>query len=130
MNLPAGDRPENRSALAGLYLQDSYVLAIAKQDSSVVFTMDLALAPEHSHYQPPRPGEYHCFRRARIKLVQARSARFVEESMRAFHDATGEVDYGTIDSWVVRGELTRISGDWGVLEVEGGTITVELDEHH
>jgi len=46
--------------------------------------------------------------------------------MRPFHDATGEVDYGSINVWSLDGDISYIEGDWGELEVAGGTVRVVL----
>jgi len=119
---------ESIPALTGLDLEESYVLDVFVLETSVVFTLDLVLTPGNGEYALPRPGEQHCFRRARIEINDARSVRWVTKIMRAFRDSTGEADYGCIDSWLLDGDLAVISGDWGVLEVEGGAVRLELDE--
>jgi hypothetical protein len=128
---PSGSTSYERiPALSGLDLGDSYVLDVVVLETSVVFAVDLVLTPEHGEYTQPRPGEQYCFRRARIEINDARSVRWVKQIMRAFRDSSGEVDYGSIDSWLLDGELTVISGDWGVLEVSGGVVSLELGESH
>lgn len=119
---------EDIPALTGLDLEESYVLDIAVLETSLVLTLDLVLTSEHEGYTSPRPGEQHCFRRARVKISDARSVRWVKKIMRAFRDSSGETDYGSIDSWLLDGDLAVISGDWGVLEVNGGAVSLELDE--
>ena len=115
-------------ALAGFRLEDSYVLDLVTLDTAVVFVVDLAITPEHPEYQQPGAGEQLSFRRARLEVSGARTVHWVERVMRGFTDATGEVDFGCIDSWRLKGELSVITGDWGVLEIDGGTVVVELLE--
>jgi hypothetical protein len=119
---------EGIPALTGLDLEESYVLDLAVIETSLVFALDLVLTPKHEEYTSPRPGEQHCFRRARIEINDARSGRWFKKIMRAFRDSSGEADYGSIDSWLIDGDLAVISGDWGVLEVDGGAVSLELDE--
>jgi hypothetical protein len=53
--------------------------------------------------------------------------RWLRQTMQPFEDATGEVDYGSIDSWTLDGDVSHITGDWGELEITGGDIAVQLD---
>ena len=39
----------------------------------------------------------------------------------AFEDATGEVDYGAIDSWTLDGDVSHIEGDGSALGVGRAT---------
>jgi hypothetical protein len=115
-------------ALTGLDLEESYILDVDVHDTSLVFKLDLVLRPEHPEYTLPRPGEQHCFRRARIEIVDARSVRWVEKIMQPFRDSSGEVDYGSIDSWLLHGDVAMIAGDWGVLAVEGGAVRLKFEQ--
>ncbi|HWF74447.1 MAG TPA: hypothetical protein VG186_13950 [Solirubrobacteraceae bacterium] len=113
--------------LAGVYLEDSYVLDVHAAEHSVQFDLDLVLTPQHPAYHDPRPGEQYCYRRGRILIAGARSVRWVRRAMQAFRDASGEVDYGSIDSWYLDGEISHIAGDWGELEVDNGEVKVVLE---
>ena len=42
--------------LAGVYLEDSYVLDISEAAGQVVFRLDAVLTPEHQAYRSPHPG--------------------------------------------------------------------------
>ena len=46
--------------LAGVFLEDSYVLGISESSELLVFHLDAVLTPEHSAYHSPRPGEHYC----------------------------------------------------------------------
>lgn len=110
-----------------MYLEDSYVLGIDSDDRSVRFSIDLVLTPEHPDYRSPGPDEQYCYRRAHIAIENARSVRWLRRTMQPFEDATGEVDYGSIDSWTLDGDVSHIAGDWGELEIAGGDVSVQLD---
>lgn len=114
-------------ALSDVYLEDSYVLGIESDDRSVRFSIDLALTPEHPAYESPPPDEQYCYRRARISIDDARSVRWRRKTMQPFTDATGEVDYGSIDSWTLDGDVSHVEGEWGEVEVAGGDVSVALD---
>lgn len=47
------DLPE----LAGVYLEDSYVLSIDEAPRRFSFTLDAVLTPEHPRYHRPVPGD-------------------------------------------------------------------------
>lgn len=47
--------------LAGLYLEDSYVLAISETPRRLSFMLDAVLTPAHPRYRAPLPGEQHCY---------------------------------------------------------------------
>ena len=96
-----------------MYLEDSYVLGIESDDRSVHFLIDLVLTPEHPDYRSPGPDEQYCYRRAQIAIENARSVRWLRKTMQPFEDATGEVDYGSIDSWTLDGDVSHIEGDSG-----------------
>jgi hypothetical protein len=42
--------------LAGVYLEDSYVLDISETAGQVVFRLDAVVTPEHQAYRSPHPG--------------------------------------------------------------------------
>ncbi len=109
-----------------MYLEDSWVLGIKTDERSVEFRLELVLTPEHPAYHDPLPGERYCYRRAKVTIENPRSVRWVSVDMRPYRDATGEVDYGSIDAWSLEGDVSHIEGDWGELEVAGGNVRVLL----
>jgi hypothetical protein len=112
--------------LTEVYLEDSYVLALRASANSLEFDVDLVLTPKHPEYRAPRPDEQHCFRRARITIDDAKSVHWVNVNMRPGKDATGEVDFGSIDVWSVNDGLSHIEGNWGDVDVEGGRVQLVI----
>ena len=59
------------SDLAGVYLEDSWVLEVAPSDDGLALRVEAVLTPEHSCYEPPKPSEQYCYR----KWVADRASR-------------------------------------------------------
>jgi hypothetical protein len=105
------------SDLAGVVLEDTWVLDIDVSATVVVFKLDAALTPEHPAYRLARPDETHCYRRATL-TVRSDAAIHVRRSMAPpATDASGKRDYGHIDTLHLaadhRPELWELAGDWG-----------------
>jgi hypothetical protein len=113
--------------LKNVYLEDSYVLHITTSTGSVAFELDLVLTPGHPRYHEPPPGDQYCYRRGEVAIECAKSVRWVRRSTHEFRDATGEVDYGSIDAWNLDGDVSHILGDWGELAVDGGDVRLTLE---
>lgn len=47
--------------LAGVLLEDSWVLDIAPSERAVSFQLDVVLTPDHPRHRPPTTGEQHCY---------------------------------------------------------------------
>lgn len=47
--------------LAGIYLEDSYVLGVAESPGQVIFHLDAVLTPRHARYHAPHPGDQYCY---------------------------------------------------------------------
>ena len=115
------------SGLEDIYLEDSYVLAIREEPGSVAFTMEFVLTPQHPRFQPGRPGEQHCYRRGALAFSGVRDLRWTARHVRPGHDASGQADYGNIDSFTFTGTFHRLTGDWGELEFDADRVSVSLD---
>lgn len=110
-----------------VYLEDSFVLGVVASPGRLTFTIDAVLTPEHPHYQPPKQDEHHCYQRGVI--VFERVGRLVWEGQGnpPAVDATGEIDYGSIDSMYAQGPLFSLSGEWGKIQVESHTPVLKLN---
>ncbi len=107
--------------LAGVLLEESYVLAIHEHDGTVEFSLDAVLTPSHPAYRPPAPDEQYYYRRGQLVIVGAERPRLRHSDARPATDATGEEDFGNIDSLYPVDSNGRdrwaMEGDWGELEV-------------
>ncbi|MDT3399859.1 hypothetical protein RKE29_25025 [Streptomyces sp. B1866] len=108
----------NLPGFRGVYLEDSFVTDIEARPGRLSFRLDLVLTPEHPTYLPPRPGEQHCYREAVIEFTDVRRLVWAGQGTPPATDSSGTHDYGGADSFVATGNVYRIEGDWGEIEIE------------
>jgi hypothetical protein len=111
-----------------ILFSSSYVLSLHFEPYMLIFTMDFALTPEHSEYKPPDASEQECYRRGNLRIRGFRRVTWEATGNLPGRDATGETDYGNLDELTCVDGAWRLSGDWGVIELEGGSLSIELDQ--
>jgi hypothetical protein len=104
--------------LEALYLEDSYVLGIRESGSEVRFELEAVLTEDHPRWSPPKAGEQYAYLRMDLVFPNTRRIEWVEQAMTPLRDASGEVDYGNIDSFEWRPGFYDLLGDWGHLRIE------------
>jgi hypothetical protein len=109
-----------------LVLEESYVLGVQATPGSVTFDIDLALTPEHPAYTPPPASETECFRVGRVRFVDVRELAWHGQGAVPATDASGERDFGHIDSLVWDDDTFKLEGDWGRMEVSAARVEVEI----
>jgi hypothetical protein len=103
------------------------VLGIHLTGEALAFDLDVVLIDSHPEYTPPRPGDQYCYRRGRLAFPDPRLVALVEaKPVRQATDATRERDFGNIDGLELEAGRYRITGDWGVLEIESGPAAIAL----
>lgn len=112
--------------LAGVYLEDSYVLEIVETPRQIVFKLDAVLTPESPAYHPPRPDEHYCYAAADLVFVDIAAVDWIRRTERHFTDAAGEEDLGNIDILQPEGDSFVVEGDWGRVRIVGPQPIVEL----
>lgn len=110
---------EQFPGLDGFYLEDSFILNITETPSTLNFSLDAVLTPEHPAYGPPRPGEHHCYRPAELLFIDLSKIEWLHRPHRSFTDATGAEDLGNIDALVAGASSVLLEGDWGRVRVWG-----------
>jgi hypothetical protein len=114
--------------LREVYLEDSWVLELTSADRSVRFVLDAVLTPNHRGYRRPEPGEHYCYRRAILAVISEQPINFEPSKTPAARDATGELDYGNIDSFVPVDwdghPAWQLSGDWGTALIRRPEVTL------
>ena len=103
--------------LAGVYLEDSYVLSISEALSEFTFVLDAVLTPHCTRYAPPKPDEQYCYARGKLVFANVTAIKWIKRSAQQYTDATGEVDLGNIDSLVFEQGLYIAEGDWGQVQI-------------
>ncbi|EEA92704.1 hypothetical protein [Pseudovibrio sp. JE062] len=109
-------------SLSDVYLEDSYVLAIHEYDSKIVFDLEVVLIETHPFYEAPSKGEKYCYRKSSLSFIGVQSVEWLDRQFIRFSDASGESDYGNIDSFTKEGELCHLAGDWGEVKIRCASV--------
>ena len=117
------------SDLAGVYLEDSWVLEVAATAHSLSLRLEAVLTPEHPLYEPPKPGEQHCYRSGWLRVGAADLIDLRLSGSRPAVDASGEPDFGHVDTFVPNTAEDRweLEGDWGDAAVRHPDVALRFD---
>lgn len=110
----------------GLYLEDSWVLAINAQPGILELVMDLVLRESHPLFEPPLVSEQHCHRRGVVRFNGVSSLRWEGQAAPPATDATGERDYGSVDVLRATDDAYIVEGDFGYIVVASRLPSVEF----
>lgn len=113
--------------LAGVYLEDSYVLAISETEGQLTFDLDAVLTPESRAYRAPRPGEPYCYAYGTLVFPNVTGIEWVKRSDARYTGASGEKDLGNIDILTVDQEAFVAEGDWGRVRIVSEPPRFELN---
>ncbi|MDX6261456.1 MAG: hypothetical protein QOH84_3144 [Kribbellaceae bacterium] len=109
-----------------VYLEESYVLGVEAQPGVVRFELEVVLTPQHPEYTAPPPGTFECYVRGTLEFGGVTELEWVEQGSPAATDASGEVDYGHIDSMSWDGRAFELDGDWGSMRISADTAMITL----
>jgi hypothetical protein len=113
-------------ALEHFVLEESWVVGIEVRPDLVELDVDLCYARDHPELLPPRKGEYAYFRRGMIRFVSVSSASWEKSGLLPATDASGEEDWGHFDAVEWEGTAFKLTGDFGLIELEATAVEVEL----
>ena len=108
-----------------IYLEDSWVKDIQIHPYSLIIDMDLVLCESHSLYSPPKPGEQYCYRESKLIFRNIKEVRWIMSGI-ASMDSSGDTDYGSIDELINKNNFYKITGDFGLIELQAGIIELEF----
>jgi hypothetical protein len=111
--------------LAGLYLEDSWVLDVVARPGLLRLEADLVLREIHPFFRAPLVNEQYCYRRGVLVFTGVTRLEWDGQGLTPAHDSTGQIDYGSIDVMSFVNSKYRIEGDFGVLEVTAQGLSVE-----
>ena len=114
-------------ALANLYLEDSYVLDIAKGNNSIRFNVEFVLTENHEFYYPPKENEQYCYKRGQLEFISCSSTTLQLSNQTPSTDANNEKDIGNIDCFISSNEGYFLEGCWGSLKVKCDTVSVTYE---
>ncbi len=110
-----------------VHLEDSFVLGMVEGDRDLRLSMELVLTPAHPEYRPPPKDRRHCYRAGTILFAGIRSKQWLHRTFRPSTDASGQVDYGNIDTFVFDTGIYLLEGEWGEVRIEADTVSLHLD---
>ena len=99
--------------LEALYLEGSCVLDVQARPSTLTIRGEIALRETHPTYSEPAPGQQYCYRTGNIVFARVTELRWTGQGRPPGVDASGEIDYGSIDEFDVQGGRYRLVGDFG-----------------
>ena len=114
--------------LAEIVLEESYVLGIKAEPGTMTLDMDFVLTPNHPSYSPPPSSEWACFRRGTLRLVGVRRLTWTDQGQPPALDASGERDWGHVDTFEWDEGRFVLAGDFGSLEAEAEKVEAALTE--
>ena len=117
--------------LTYVYLEDSWILDVTPTEYALRFVIEAVLTPEHAEYHPAKPGEQHCYRAGILMISSAQPISFEGSGAPPAIDASGEVDYGNIDTFTgIDWDGTaawELTGGWGRAIVKQPTVVLTLN---
>jgi len=114
----------------GIDLNDSFVLAWSSTGNELDITLEASIWPESEYYEKPKNNEYTCYKPAKLRIRNIKNIsglRSMEQVMSST-DATGEKDYGNIESLEKSDQGFSLEGDFGSVAITGGEISFEINE--
>ncbi|WP_019137607.1 hypothetical protein [Cellulomonas massiliensis] len=115
-------------ALADYYLEDSWVLDVTARPGALVLRLDFVLLESHRAFTAPLPGEQYCYRSGVLRFPNVRRLTWSDQGRPPARDATGEIDYGSVDTLLIGDDRHSLVGDFGNIEVSSAAPVVELDD--
>ncbi|HEV2187604.1 MAG TPA: hypothetical protein VGR70_10380 [Stellaceae bacterium] len=118
---------EKLPGLEHVYLEDSFVLACIERESEIVFSLDLVLTPGHESYTPAEPNEQHCYRPGKLIFRNPTAVTWLRKDFSdPSFDASGQFDFGAIDSMTLEDGVYRLVGSWGAVTIKSDPPTILL----
>src|SRR5438445_13526310 len=88
--------------LAGVLITDTFVLGWHQEADRLVFDVEASLWPQHPEYEPPLPGQWTCYKPAKLVFAGVRSVEGLPDmsSVAGSTDPDGSQHYGSLDALV------------------------------
>jgi hypothetical protein len=112
--------------LSDYYLEDSWVLDVTARPGLLVLSLEVVLRETHAEHRPPKPGEQYCYRRARLIFPEVTTLAWSDQGREPARDASGEIDYGSVDALLVGDGRYSLFGDFGTIEISSAAPRIEL----
>lgn len=70
----------------------------------------------------------YCYRKVLLHFLNVDSIEWHDKKFKGSTDASGELDYGNIDSFIGCKEVYELIGDWGRVVVRGQSIEIVVED--
>ena len=118
-----------KSEFQGIDLHDSCVLSWSVDQNRLTFEIEASIWPDSTYYEPPLPDEHTCYRRAQLVFegFQAIDGLKCMEQTNSSIDPDGSRDFGNIDELEDTENGYRVCGEFGSVEIIGGTMQFKIE---
>lgn len=112
----------------GVLITDTFVLGWHPEADRLVFDVEASLWPGHPDYVPPRPGEWTCYKPARLVFEGVESVFGLPDMASAPRgtDADGSRDFGSLCGLTSEPGGFMIAGDFGVVRLRATSVRLEV----
>lgn len=110
-------------------LSESFVLGWLISLDSLEFRLEVLLCPGHPFYREPKPNEWACFHPGKLIFREVKMLAGLPDQAEvcSFVDASGERDYGHIDTCSRIGHDFCLSGDFGNAWITANDVCLVLE---
>jgi len=114
----------------GVMIQDTWVLGWHHEPGRLVFDVEASLWPGHPDYEPPRPGEWTCYKPAQLVFDGVQAVEGLLETAVAPRgtDADGSQDFGSLSELKAEPGGYVIAGDFGTVRIKADSIKLEIGD--
>ena len=114
--------------LAGLVLEESWVLDLLPSERSLAVRLDAVMTEEHPQFEPPAPGERYSYLSGWLTLASDESLAIQPSGALPARDASGETDLGHVDRLLqVDEECWEVEGEWGSVRMRRPVVSFAAD---
>lgn len=114
--------------LAGLVMEESWVLEVSPSDRAVSLRLEAVMTDEHPRFRPVARGEQHSYLSGWLTLRSDEPVEVELSGAPPALDATGETDLGHIDRLEqIDAEAWEAEGDWGLVRLRRPVVSFTAD---
>jgi hypothetical protein len=112
----------------GMLTTDTFVMGWHREADRLVFDVEASLWPGQPDYEPPRPGEWACYKPARIVFDGVESVSGLPDMASAPRsmDADGSQDFGSLNELAAEAGGYLIAGDFGQVRVRAAAVRLDV----
>lgn len=112
----------------GIDLNDSFVLDWLLTETELSFELEASIWPDSEFYQTPKPNQHTCYKSAELKFSNFTKVTGLKlkSQTHASKEPDGSIDYGNIDSLTKTNAGYDLTGNFGNLQIQGGSLVFKV----